>query len=150
MATDYCTESDILENMRGVDFNSQSAVTDTALGNMITQESQFMDGFIQGRYNLPLTDSDALTFLKKICIDLVVYRVTKVLQPKDQLPLPSDKARQDISTGSAYRVVIQMLKSVKDGSCPLPNTPVKSIKLFSSEAVDQGWEGVIKKDEQQW
>ncbi len=131
MATPYCVEADIVENLRGVSFGANTPVTTTALGNMIDQESQVIDQHIQGRYTIPVVDVDALVFLKKICIDLVIYRVTKVLRPKNIEPIPN-KATQDISHASAWRVSMKMLKDLRAGDSVMPNTDLKGKTLVSS------------------
>jgi len=149
MAT-YCTSADIVENMKGVSFSANSAVTSTALTNMIDQESATIEAHIQAKYALPITDATALLFLKKICIDLVVYRVTKVLQPKEVISAPDGKVEQEISAPSAYRNALGMLRALMNGKAQLPLESKKSINFISSTAVDNDTSTVFKHDEQQW
>lgn len=148
--TDYCTSSDIVENIKDGVFSSSTAVTSSALSAMIAQESAVIDQHVTPRYTLPLSDASALLFLKKICIDLVVYRVTKVLQPKTATPAPDGSIVQDISHSSAYREAMKMLKSIMDGKMTLPGEAVKSVSFFGSTGVDDDHEGEFESGERQW
>lgn len=149
MATPYCLESDIVENLRGVTFGVSTPVTSTALGNMIDQESQVIDQHIQALSTIPVTDVDALIFLKKICIDLVIYRVTKVLRPKNIEPIPKN-ATQDISHASSWRVSMMMLKDLKDGVTTLPNTTIESKTFVSSTLNTENFESIFERNVKQW
>ncbi len=149
MATPYCTEADIVENLAGVTFGVNTVVTSAALSNMIDQESQVIDQHIQSNNTIPVVDSDALIFLKKICIDLVIYRVTKVLRPKNIEPVPNN-ATQDISHASAWRLAMQMLKDIKDGVTTLPNTDIQDKTFVSSTLNDDQVDSTFEKDTRQW
>jgi len=149
MAIPYCLEADILENLRGLTIGAATPVTTIALGNMIDQESQVIDQHIQSRFTVPPVDADALVFLKKICIDLVIYRVTKVLRPMNIEPIPN-KATQDISHASAWKISMQMLKDLQSGETVLPNTDVTAKVFVSSTLETDGVEATFKKDVRQW
>ena len=149
MAIPYCDESDIVENLRKVSFSASTPVTSVALGNIIDQESQVIDQHIQSRFTVPPVDADALVFLKKICIALVIYRVTNILRPKNIEPIPN-KATQDISHASSWKAATDMLKDLQSGETVLPNTDVTT-KVFVSSTLDSdGVEGIFKKDVRQW
>lgn len=148
--TDYATKADIELNLKGVTFSASTSVTSDGLVAMISQESSVIDQHISSRYALPITEASALLFLKKICIDLVVYRVTKVLQPKNATPIPQDKAIQDISHSSVYREAMRMLRSVSDGSIALPVEEQSTRTIVSSTAVDDDQETTFELEEQQW
>lgn len=149
MATPYCLEADIVENLRGGTFDATTPVTSAGLSNMIDQESQVIDQFIQSTSTIPVTDTDALLFLKKICIDLVIYRVTKVLRPKNIEPIPN-KATQDISHASAWQAARQMLKDIQSGKTTLPNTDTKSKTFISSTLDTDSFVSTFKRDVIQW
>ena len=149
MAIPYCVEADIIENLRGVSFSSSTPVTTAALGNIIDQESQVIDQHIQSRFTVPAVDPDALIFLKKICIALVIFRVTAILRPKDIQPIPNDE-NQDISSASTWKSAMNMLKDLQSGETVLPNTDVTA-KVFVSSTLDSdGVEGIFKKGVRQW
>lgn len=108
-----------------------------------------MDQYLRPRYTLPVTDATSLLFLKKICIDLVVYRVTKILQPKVAAPIPED-AGQDISHVTAYREAMKMLKFIMEGKTTLPGEEEKGVNFFSSTAVDDDHCSEFEFCEKQW
>lgn len=133
--TDYCDSDDITANLRGVTFGASSVVTSSALADIISQESAVIDQHLRGRYTLPVSDATALLWLKKIAIDLVVYRVSKILQPKNPAPVP-ENATQEISHSTAYREAMKMLRNILDGKMSLPGETEKSVSFFKSSAVD--------------
>ena len=149
MAIPYCEESDIIENLRGVSFGATTPVTSTALGNIIDQESQVIDQHIQSRFAVPPVDADALVFLKKICIALVIFRVTAILRPKNIEPIPN-KSTQDISSGSTWKAAMKMLKDLQSGETVLPNTDVTAKVFVSSTLETDNVKATFKKDERQW
>lgn len=148
--TDYAAASDITENVKGLTVSATTAVTSDALADMISQESAVIDQHILPRYTLPITNATSLLFLKKICIDLVVYRVTKVLQPKTAPAAPDDKVMQDISHSSAYREAMKMLRNLMDGTMTLPGETAKTVNFFKSTAVDDDIETNFDADCRQW
>ena len=149
MAIPYCDESDIIENLRGVSFGASTPVTSIALGNIIDQESQVIDQHIQSRFAVPPTDDDALVFLKKICIALVIFRVTAIVRPKDIMPIPND-ANQDISSASTWKAAMKMLKDLQSGETVLPNTDVSTKVFVSSTLETDNVKATFEKDVRQW
>lgn len=146
----YCADTDVIENLKGIVIDANSAVTTTALDNMITQVSAMIDAYIQTEYALPITSTKSLDFLKMICIDISVYRVTKVLQAKNALPAPDIRVTQEISHGSAYKESMGTLHDLKNGKIQLPDENKKTQNQFSSTAVNNAEEYVFKHSEQQW
>lgn len=134
--TDYCAASDVKNNVKGLTVSGTSAITTDSLADIISQESAVIDQYIRPRYTLPISDATSLLWLKKICIDLCVYRIAKILQPKVSAPLPQD-AGQDISHVTAYREAMNMLKNVMNGKMTLPGETEKSLTFFSSGAVNR-------------
>ncbi|MGR3220011.1 MAG: phage protein Gp36 family protein [Candidatus Anammoxibacter sp.] len=136
MGTQYATETNITNNLKAFDPTASGAAVDsTKLATYIEEESQVIDMHIQSRYALPVTDDDAKIFLRKICIDLVVYRVAKVLMPREQIQLPNGTTIQDISQIGAWRNAMKMLKDLMDGTTTLPSTTEDS-KVFASSYQD--------------
>ena len=133
--TDYCVASDVTDNLKGVTVSGSTVVTTDTLGDIIAQESAVIDQHIRARYTLPISDATSLLWLKKICIDLCIYRVTKILQPKVASPIPAD-ATQEISHVTAYREAMKMLKNILTGAMTLPGETEKSVNFFSSTAVN--------------
>ncbi len=146
----YCTQDDIRANLKAVKIASNTAVTPDALTDMIDQEGAVIDSYISRRYALPITDTSALNFLKAICIDLVVFRVAKVLQIKDSTPLPNGSFIQDITSSSIYREAMRKLRDIGEGRSELPGITRIEKKLASSSANTRKEDFTFKYNEQQW
>ena len=151
MAVIYATESQIEANLKGADFSAANAIVDSAaLTEILAEESQVIDQHIQPNYTLDITDAAALIFLRKICIDLVVYRVAKILMPKEQKFTPDGKVIQDISYSGAWNKAMKMLKDLLSREIALPNVPVKS-RVFVSSTLDTcDIKSTFEKDVRQW
>lgn len=147
---DYCTQQDVEDNLKGVKVDTSTAITESILADMISQESAVIDQHVGRKYELPVTDTTSLLFLKKICIDLVVYRVTKVLQPQKVQRLPGQDKIQEISEASAYRAAMVMLKEILNGKTILPGEDERTFNFFSSTAVDDDHQTTFELEEQQW
>ncbi|MCK5387233.1 MAG: DUF1320 family protein [Gammaproteobacteria bacterium] len=147
---DYCTTDDVKDNLKDIDLDANTVVPPTVLADIVTQVSALIDVHIQGKYTLPITDTTALSFLELIAIDISVYRVTKILQVKNALPVPSGNVVQDISHGSAYREAMNMLKGLLNGVVDLPNEAPKNNAVFSTSTTTDNDAFVIQKGEEQW
>lgn len=150
MATAYATEAQIESNLKGFDASAGDTVTSAVLTDLIAEEGQTIDMHIQARYDIPITDADALIFLRKICIDLVVYRVSKILMPREQKELPNGTVIQDISHISAYKIAMQMLKDLMNGKTTLPSTTEEAKTFFSSYQDTNDTEKKFELDKVQW
>lgn len=136
MAT-YCSESNVTDNLKGVTISGSTKITSDALASYIAEESAVIDAHISPRYTLPISDATALIFLRKICIDLVVYRVTKTLQPAQPVPVPVDGAVQEISHVTAYKEAMRMLRDIKAGKGVMPGEDIAGTEFFNSGAADR-------------
>jgi phage gp36-like protein len=146
----YCVEDDIEANMKGVVFSTSTAITSTALAAIIAEESAVIDAHLQVRYTLPIANATALLFLKRICVALVVYRATNILQPKQIKPIPDQNAEQEISHYSAYKDAMRLLRNILDGTMSLPLEDQASVPNFKSTAVDDEDEATFVYHEKQW
>lgn len=147
---DYCTEADVKENLKAAVFSSSTAVTTTAIANIIDQESALIDAYISPRYALPIVNATALNFLKRICIALCVYRYTKIMNPLEVKPLPDDSGFQEISHASGYKDAMRMLRDISAGKMFLPLEADAGRSLFSSTAVNEDVQTVFVSEEKQW
>ena len=152
MGTQYCTEADIVDNLKGVTFSASTSVTTDGLTKMIAEESATIDSKIMIKYDLPISGSstDALIFLRKIAIALVVYRVVKVLQAKNALPVPDVKTTQEISVGQCYRDAMRLLHDISKGDAGIPDLETSGISNVRSTAVDCDEQFTFVGGEQQW
>ena len=147
---DYCSQSEIKDNLKGFELQSDTTITPEILSEIISEESAVIDQHVQSRYTLPITDATSLLFLKKICIDLGVYRVTKILQPRQAVQTPAGPVMQEISNSSAYREAMRMLKDLMKGNTTLPGEEERALTFVSSTAVDCDHKTNFKYEEQQW
>ena len=150
MAIIYATESQIVANLKGLDVGVGKTITTAILSDILAEESQVIDQHLQPNYTLDITDADALIFLRKICIDLVVYRVAKILMPKEQKFTPDGKVIQDISYSGAWNKAMRMLKEILSREIALPNISVKSRVFVSSTLDSDNVKQTFEKDVRQW
>jgi|11BtaG_2_1085332.scaffolds.fasta_scaffold23159_3 phage gp36-like protein len=117
----YALEADIVEELKGVTFSATSQVTTDAVADFLNQADAVIDMYVGKRYATPLTAAAALLVVKKIAIDIVVYRITKILNLKKSVPVPDSNIPQDITEGSAYRESMKMLTAIRDNKLDLPD-----------------------------
>lgn len=116
----YATSSDIENELKGISFTATSSVTTGAVSDFLDQADAVIDMHIAKRYATPVTASESLLVLKKIAIDLVVYRVAKILDLKKSVPIPDSKVIQDITNGDAYKESMKLLAAIRDNKMDLP------------------------------
>ncbi len=142
----YAETTDIATELQGYD-TQKGIVTNDILEGYIAQESALIDQYLATKYITPVTEDSPLLVLKKICIDLVTYRVTKVLSFHSAMDENGSTAEY-----KAYRAAIKWLERVESGELPLNGAALiesKSNTVFY--APDEGVsERVFKKDTIQW
>lgn len=147
----YALQSHVVGEIKGVNINSSSLVTDTKLGQMLEEADAEINSYINGRYVLPIADANALVFLRKLEIDIVVYRVTKILSIKNSQPIADNRIIQDVSHSSVFRQAMNTLKDLRDGKMQLHDAELKTatakVKSYNNS---NDVEPVFKMDEQQW
>lgn len=144
----YADQDDIEGEMQGVTF-PLAPVTVAVLTDYLDQESAIIDNFIGNHYTTPVTaDAYALNVLKKICIDLVVYRVIKVLGRNT-----TDAEGRDVSPEyTSYKNSMKLLMRIGDGDANLQGAErlsTKSNRMYISP-VESTTDRVFLKDTQQW
>lgn len=147
----YATQADIQGDLKGVNFDESRSIDAAQVAAMIEQESAVIDQYISVKYALPITDAGALLVLKKICVDLVVHRVSKVLEIDGNTDAPDPNMYQS-SRGAAFKNSLNMLKMFKTGQMPLTGAEInegKVEKVYVSPAKNAS-ERIFKKDEVQW
>ena len=116
----YATEADITAELKNITFGSTKSVTNDALSGFLAQADAQINMFIGKRYATPATAADSLQVLKKIAVDIVVYRVTKILDLSKSIPVPDNTIPQNITEGTAYKQSIDILKAIRDDKMDLP------------------------------
>lgn len=77
----YCTNQDIVDDLTEKvvaqlsNDEEPNIVNEEIVGKYISESSQLIEGYLRGRYKLPLANEQAI--LKKICVDLVKYELYK-------------------------------------------------------------------------
>lgn len=116
----YATEADIEAELKGFLFTASSSVTATAIADFLDQADAQINMFIGKRYATPATAAESLLVLKKVAVDIVVYRVTKILDLTKSIPIPDKAIPQNITEGTAYRQSIDLLAAIRDNKMDLP------------------------------
>lgn len=112
----YCNYSDIekaigYEELAScTDVNNGEKVNNAIVEDTITSISAIIDGYLRGRYTLPLIKTHEI--LKKICIDLVYFELKNGTNAKK--PIEGDQAKYD----RAY----SQLKDIQKGNIILDET----------------------------
>jgi phage gp36-like protein len=109
----YCTVSDITANVSGKqlsqitnDFGGDT-VDETKITAAIDYTNNIIDGYLRGRYNLPLTSTP--NALKYLAIDFVVYRL---YSRRDYTNVPENIKEK-------YKEVVKRLYEIQNGKFSL-------------------------------
>lgn len=153
----YAIEEDIQNELKRIVIGGDTGVTRNAIVDFLTQEGAKIDAFIGKRYTTPIVladDPKSFALLKKIEIDFVVYRVTKILNLSRSVPIPEKGVTQDITEGSAYRESMKMLQQIKDGKLDLPDSDLINSSAgfgsFHSESINSDVVPCFDRTAQQW
>lgn len=146
----YAVAADIQGELKGITFTTTTSVTLATVTEMIAQESAVIDQYLSTQYVTPVTDTEAIKTLKKICIDFVALRVEKVLKHSND---SNDKGFvQEASTVMSYKESLKLLKMFSDGTISLAGAERITGKgsIMSISPDQNSTERVFKKDEKQW
>jgi len=150
----YALESDIIEEMKGIAFGSAGQVTSDAIAGFLDQADAQINMYLGKRYDTPITGASSLLIVKKIAVDLVVYRASKILNLKKSVPIPHSNIPQEMTAGSAYRESIKTLTMLRDNKLDLPDeTEIDSVSGLSSFHTESGNAGIVpffEKGVDQW
>lgn len=150
----YATIDDIEAELKGINFTTTSQVTSTAVNNFLLQTDALINSYIYERYELPITGVESLEILKKIEIDFVVWRVSKILDLTKSEPIPAGGVPQEITEGSAYRESMALLASIKANKNDLPDAteinPTSPLASFHSDPNNLNITPFFDMESQQW
>lgn len=150
----YCSTSDIQAEIKKLPLDATTPVTTDQVTEFIDQESARINSYITARYTLPISGTESLLFLKRICIALVTWRVSDILSTRKTQMLPNGMISQDLSGATAYKQAVKDLKALAKGDIKLPDesvsnsTPGKA--FFSSNNLDTSFESAFDVSEDQW
>lgn len=152
----YATQANIEHELKNIVFVADGAkgISTVALAEFLEQADATIDMYLGGRYSTPITGANSLNILKKIAIDIVVYRVTKISNLSKSVPIPESGVIQDITEGSAYRESMRMLKDIRDNVMSLPDATLlntsSGLGSFHTEPLNSCIKPVFDKELQQW
>ena len=150
----YATIANIESELKGVIFTTTSQVKSTAVLEFLDQADALINLYISERYIIPITGQYSLEVLRQIEIDLVTWRVSKILDLTKSEPIPATGVPQEITEGSAYRRSLLLLKDIKANKCDLPDAeeinPIAGLASFHSDPANSNITPVFDKQEQQW
>ena len=151
----YCSSVDIsveLKHMKLGDANSQVKTADVE--DFIDQADAVIDMYVGKRYETPIVGVKSLQILRKISIDLVTYRVVKILDLSKSNPIPDAQVVQEITEGSAYRESMKILKDIRDNLMSLPDATLLDsaggLASFHTEAGNSEITPFFDITKQQW
>ena len=139
----YCTPDDIKRKIGAtaakelVLFSGEPALTDEEvnirISEYITEQSELMDSYLRGHYNLPMPES-ASTVLRQICVKLVITELyTKRGIPdefKDMVRQATEILR-DLQSGK-----IQLQETLHRGS-PIGIAVTSPSKIFTDDVLSR-------------
>lgn len=149
----YATVGDIQSEFREISFDDDSgdAISEAEVTEFIDQEEAIINATISNRYEVPVTGAESLKILKMISIAYVAYRVAKILNLKDDLPIPKGFVPQTLNEGSAFVKAQKQLMAIQSGKIILNDAVARStgqgVKSYNAEnSISSLWE----RDKKQW
>jgi phage gp36-like protein len=149
----YAVESDIASELKNIPFNASTSVTSNAVCDFLDQADAQINMYIGKRYVTPVTTASSLLVLKKIAVDIVVYRITKILDLTKSIPIPDKAIPQSITEGTAYKQSIDLLIAIRDGKMDLPDeAEINATSGFASYNTEAAVDNppVFEKGVDQW
>lgn len=150
----YATTDEIVSEFKSLNISAANSAVDTAeVTRFIDEACAQIHSCLANRYVTPVTASaEALLLLKKITIDLVVFRITKILSTKKAFPVPDENVIQEITEGTAYREAMKLLEDLSEGRKQLIGAELlgttNGVSGISSGTTDKC--PVMQKDVTQW
>lgn len=147
----YSLYTDVQSEFKSLSLSATSAVTINEVTEFISQADAKIDAQLSIRYATPITGTEALKLVKKISIDFVAYRVAKILDLKNDVPLPDNRVIQVLSNGGAYKESKLFLEALANGKVPLPDAALNSPgPVVSSYNADNNILPIFERDTKQW
>lgn len=150
----YATAANInseFKNMTPPLTGSEGALTDAEVEEFIDQEEAVINAMIGNRYETPITGTEAEKVMKSISVAFVAYRVAKILNLKNDVPIPKGFVPQQLNEGSAFVKAKKQLEAIQSGKIVLNDAVALSagqgVKSYNSEnSIAPLWE----RDTKQW
>lgn len=128
----------------GTTFTASTVPTSTNINDMISVNSARIDGRLGKKYTTPITGTESLKIVKRICEILTASQVDDILQ---QLIPAKEKTDRPIE----YRKEAEeLLKGIEEGTLILSDAADITGDMFYNYNVENSITAVMKKDTRQW
>lgn len=142
---DYCEQSEVESEFRGIVFSKTSVVTTTEIRTFIERYSAIIDGALSSKYVTPIVGENSLLIVKELCILLAAGRVARILK----LEGGSDTKKQD--TGRNFmKEAENLMKKILDDTIKLPDATEQNQGRIASYNDDNSIVACFDKDLTQW
>ena len=150
----YCTTADIEAEIKALSLSASSIPTTTQVTEFIDQESARIDSYLSSRYTTPISGTESLLIVKRLCIALVSWRVSDIISTRKVSQLPNGMISQDLSGATAYKQAMKDLELYRKGLISLPDSTVANASAgksgFASGNSDAQYESQFDVNEKQW
>lgn len=114
----YTTSADILSYFNGLEYQDSEGnnnnFDETEVSKFIDEQTVIIDLTIGKKYQLPITDSKDLTYLKLVCDKLVVCQLDKALRA-----YATDDESQYVRRRNYCKEAQEMINKIMNGEIPL-------------------------------
>lgn len=144
----YASVQNVADEFKNISFSSTTHPTDTAVDRFITESESYVNARLKVKYQLPITDPDAVNLLRLITLGFVVARVREIQRVQTGNPGTS----QDVRGGAdPVKMANDLLDQIITDKITLPNsTPYRSSDGVVSYNFDTPVSPFFRKDTQQW
>lgn len=144
----YCTNTEVQNECKGLDYNSSSAITTTKVDAFIGQADAYIDSRLGLRYVTPITGAGALLVVKMISTYLVADRVQSILKT---LTGNAQRDQNNIPEDTLGKKAERMIKAILAGEMTLSDaTLVSSSEGVHSTTYDDEIEHTFEQGVDQW
>ncbi len=149
----YALSTDIETEFRDLDLTAgpNKSLIKSDIDAFLDETEAFINTHLSNRYELPIVGFESLLLLKKIEIDLVAFRVAKILNLKRETPIPDSRIEQDLNYSAAFQQSTRLLNDLFEGTILLPdNDPKTAGSGISSFNQTNNIQPIWERDTRQW
>ena len=142
----YASESEIQKEFKSITWSAVAGgIEATTVTRWTEEESAIIDSYLGGIYKIPITGTQSLLTVKKICILMVSSRVKRTLQVKN-----IDPATQNQVSDDEYKQSIKILEDLRDQVNLLPDAPRIETASSNKKVFYSAEPPTFKKGTEQW
>jgi len=152
----YANICDVETEFRGIKFDADadSGVKPNTVEKFLEQDEAFIHTYIAERYPTPVTSTEGAQILKKIEVQLVSFRIDKIISLTGSRPVPKAGIIQSNDRELCYKEAIKYLEAIRDNKMNLPGTeeivPDAGLASFHTEPGNDDIVPFFDKEVQQW